>query len=69
MEYLIKMDNLGRLVLPKKLRGSLKTREFTASANKAGILLKPVPTWDEICGSSPNIDMKAFAKQHKEEGG
>jgi hypothetical protein len=32
-----------------------------------GILLKPVPSWDEVFGSCPNIDMKKFAKQHEED--
>ena len=67
IEVTLTIDKFGRVLLPKEIRGNFTSHKLVARKEKGGILLKPVPSWDEVFGSCPNIDMKKFAKQHEEE--
>ncbi len=66
MEATINMDESGRMVLPKAMRGAFQSRVFVAKLENRAITLKPIQTWDEAFGSLKRVDMKKFARQHEE---
>ncbi|MBI3588407.1 hypothetical protein HY995_02775 [Candidatus Micrarchaeota archaeon] len=62
----VSVDRFGRVLLPKKLRESFQTSSFIAEKRGEELLFKPVPTFKEMFGSMPKLDLKKFAKQHQE---
>ena len=64
---MVKMDRFGRILLPAQIRKSIETEKFTISYANREIVLKPVPSWDELAGSCPKIDMDAYWKEKQKE--
>lgn len=67
MDVVVSMDEAGRLVIPKNLREAAPSHSFVAEMVKEGILLRPLPALDALFGSLPNLNMKKFAQQHRED--
>ena len=64
---LVKMDAFGRVMIPVRIRSSTGADKFTVRLENKEIILKPVPTWREMMGSIPEIDMDAYWREKKAE--
>lgn len=60
------IDKFGRITLPKEIRQKLGSKELTAEVRGGKLLLAPAPSWDDMTGTFPNLDMEDFKKQHDE---
>ena len=67
MGMYVKMDERNRVTLPKEAAQLFKNGGVEIRVEKERVILKPAPTWDEMFGSLPKLDMNAFAKQHQED--
>jgi len=66
-ENIVVVDNQGRIVIPKSIRKSFKTRKFEIEAAGEKIELKPVKSLEELFGSLPLLDLKRIRKEHEKE--
>ncbi len=67
MPLVLKVDNFGRITLPKNIRNAVNALEFEVLIENREIRLKPVPSWEEMKGAFPKLDMVSFKKEHDEE--
>ncbi|MBI5224427.1 hypothetical protein HY989_01000 [Candidatus Micrarchaeota archaeon] len=67
MEFVVKTDKSGRLVLPKAARDEMKSNTFILNVEKDRLVFKRVPTVDEMWGAFPNIDMEKHRREHAKE--
>jgi len=67
LEKILRIDKLGRIVVPAWIRKRLRAKRFAISFEEKGqsIVLKPVKSIDEWFGTMPGI-MKGFKREHKE---
>ena len=68
MNFFVRLDESGRLVLPKKIRDTVKSNEFEVTLQDSEkIVFIPVKSTDEMFGSMPDLDITGFSREHKKE--
>lgn len=63
----LRIDKFGRITLPKKIRDQLNATDFEVNVKNRRLWLKPVPSWKDLKGAFPKLDMGAFMKERHEE--
>lgn len=63
----VSFDNVGRLLLPKKVRQMFSARKFAVQIADDQITLKPIRSWDDLVGIAPNARIETLMKMREEE--
>lgn len=63
----VKMDNSGRMVIPKTIRKKFPNNRFEISIEQGMIILKSVPPLRSLLGIIPDLNMKEIYDEHEEE--
>ncbi len=68
MSVFVKLDESGRVVVPKKFREAFRTNEFkvTMEADER-LVFMPVKSAEEMFGSMPDLNIKGFRREHRKE--
>ncbi len=67
LPLVLKIDKFGRITLPKDVRQKLNSSQVSVEWKKEELCLRRVPTWDELIGIYPDLDMAAFMRDRHEE--
>ncbi|MFH1257713.1 MAG: hypothetical protein ABIG96_02930 [Candidatus Micrarchaeota archaeon] len=71
MEFMVKMDKSGRLVMPKEIRDIVECSAFIVNLERTKsedrLIFRKVPSADEMWGAFPGIDLDKHRQEHARE--
>ncbi|MEK6954984.1 MAG: AbrB family transcriptional regulator [Candidatus Micrarchaeota archaeon] len=64
---IVAFDDLGRLLIPKKVREMFNARKFKLESSVDEIVLRPIKTIDDLFGTLPKLSTKGLKEDHEDE--
>ncbi len=64
---IVVFDNLGRLLIPKKVRDAFNAKKFRLITKDEEMVLRPLKTLDDLFGALPKLSTKGIKEAHEDD--